>query len=245
MKEENFNPEINAIVSIRHLAMGVSKKWVNIKTIGNTLNNELTLANEFINLYGSSKTIENWNDFKLNYQTNLASLKKVLDTTVEKIKTRNTYEISEDWNSYKQFSNEVLESLKSMHRLGTDVIPENKNEAWELSWDKIYLAHEHINNEAKACSFQLELMEAYQPEEISEMTDTILKHIPLNYSIEAANKYQKEYLEAYAALKKEASQKKNLWDRFLDLLAGGTQQSPAQRVMMQRWVNGEKGDNTL
>ncbi len=86
------------------------------------------------------------------------------------------------------------------------------------------------------------MIEEYKPNQVDDMTDAILKYIPLNYSITEADKYEKEYLQAYQELKKEVSQKKYLWDKFLDILAGGTQQTPAQRVMMQRWVNGEKGD---
>ena len=42
----------------------------------------------------------------------------------------------------------------------------------------------------------------------------------------------------------EANKKDNLWDRFLNLLAGNIpfKQTPQERVMMMRWVNGEKGE---
>ena len=42
--------------------------------------------------------------------------------------------------------------------------------------------------------------------------------------------------------KKEFKEEKNLWDRFLDILAGGTHQPPSERVMLERWIEGEKGD---
>jgi len=42
--------------------------------------------------------------------------------------------------------------------------------------------------------------------------------------------------------KKEFSEEKNLWDTFLDILAGGTHQSPSEHVMMERWIEGEKRD---
>lgn len=34
----------------------------------------------------------------------------------------------------------------------------------------------------------------------------------------------------------------NLWDTFLDILAGGVHQSPSEHVMMERWIEGEKRD---
>lgn len=45
-------------------------------------------------------------------------------------------------------------------------------------------------------------------------------------------------------MEEEANKKDNLWDRFLNVLAGGMpfKQSPAERVMMRRWLEGEKGE---
>jgi hypothetical protein len=86
------------------------------------------------------------------------------------------------------------------------------------------------------------MIEEFAPGEVDELTDTILKNMPMRYSMEEAVQYEKEYMQAYEELKRQAKEKKNLWDRFLDILAGGTQQTPAEMVMMQRWVNGEKGD---
>ncbi|MBK9194867.1 MAG: hypothetical protein IPO17_07710 [Flavobacteriales bacterium] len=44
-------------------------------------------------------------------------------------------------------------------------------------------------------------------------------------------------------IKEDSAKKSNLWDRFLNILAGMVpfEESPAERVMMQRWIDGEKG----
>ena len=46
------------------------------------------------------------------------------------------------------------------------------------------------------------------------------------------------------AIEEDANKKDNLWDRLLNLLAGVMpfKESPEERVMMQRWLEGEKGD---
>jgi predicted RND superfamily exporter protein len=73
---------------------------------------------------------------------------------------------------------------------------------------------------------------------------TIVKHIPKSYSITEADKYAAEYIQAMADIKAESSAKSNLWDRFLNILAGVVpfEQSPVERVMMQRWIDGERGE---
>ncbi|WP_299159289.1 hypothetical protein [uncultured Tenacibaculum sp.] len=242
---DNSNAVIKAVVSIRYLALGLSNNWSNMKSIGLLLENELNAVSSLVKQFSKSETQEEWVIEKSNYKNNLNELKLILSNTITKIKSKNSENLSSDWNSYQKFSKTITQSLSEMHSIGRNVIPENKTDEWNQCWEKINNSHSEIKNEAEACYLQLKLIEEYSPEEVNNLTDTILKHIPAKYSIEEAEKYNKEYLEAYEAIKKEASQKKNIWDKFLDILAGGIEQTPAQRVMMQRWVNGEKGENSL
>lgn len=245
MENKNFNPAIEAVTSIRHLAFGISNKWSVMKTTGKKLEKELTQLSTLVNQFGNVDTNQQWESEKNKYQYNLNELKRILSFSIDKIQQKTADGLTDTWNSYIEFSDGITQNLAIMKSIGKAVLPENEVELWEERWSSIENAHQQIKNEAAACSLQLQLIENSQPGEIDELTDTILKHIPLKYSVEEAEEYHQEYMEAYEAIKKEASQKKSLWDRFLDVLAGGAQQTPAQRVMMQRWVNGEKGDNSL
>jgi len=82
----------------------------------------------------------------------------------------------------------------------------------------------------------------YSSLEIDEIANNILAQLPADYSIDDIKKYEKDYLLALDDVKKEFSQKKNLWDDFLDVLAGGKHQSASERVMLGRWIDGEKGE---
>jgi len=82
----------------------------------------------------------------------------------------------------------------------------------------------------------------YTSLEIDEIAHNILAQLPPDYSLEEINDYGKDYLIALDKVKKEFLQKKNVWDTFLDILAGGTHQSPAERVMLSRWIEGERGN---
>jgi len=88
----------------------------------------------------------------------------------------------------------------------------------------------------------LQLIERYTPDELNKITQIIVDNIPLDFTYAEAVEYQHDYYKALVNLKKEFKEEKNLWDKFLDILAGGTHQSPSERVMMERWVDGEKGD---
>jgi len=82
----------------------------------------------------------------------------------------------------------------------------------------------------------------YTPLQIDEIANNILAQLPDDYSVEDINNYEKDYLIALSQVKKEFSENKNVWDTFLDILAGGTHQSPAEKVMLMRWIEGEKGN---
>jgi hypothetical protein len=64
--------------------------------------------------------------------------------------------------------------------------------------------------------------------------------IPLDFNYQEAVDYQTDYYKALINFKKEFKQEKNLWDKFLDILAGGTHQLTSERVMMECWLDGDK-----
>ncbi len=242
MEKQHFNPIIETIVSIRQLAIASSENWTAIKTAGSTIEKKINEASVLIKQNASNNSLSKWETHINNYKKNLSHLKMIMNAAISKIKEKKANNISEDWEHYHQYSKEIIYSFKKLKALGKEVLPENTYMIWDSLWLEINDNHIRIQNEADACSIQLKMIEEYTPKEIDELSDTILKHIPIKYSKEEANLYTSEYMNAYEAIKKEATQKKNVWDRFLDILAGGTSQTPAQKVMMQRWVDGEKGE---
>jgi flagellar biosynthesis chaperone FliJ len=173
-------------------------------------------------------------------QNNISTLKTILSKAITQIKNKEANNLSNNWKNTNEYSKGVSENYKNLQLIGSKCLPENEKDSWIKLWSEAFVKYDKIINESNACGVQLKMIEEYKPEEVDEITDSILKHTPLNYSIVEADKYEKEYLQAIQEIKNEVSQKKNLWDKFLDILAGGTQQTPAQRVMMQRWVNGER-----
>ena len=163
-------------------------------------------------------------------------------SAIDKIKKKDASNVSENWEKHPAYSDKIEEIFNKLDNLGKKALPENKMADWNSLWRNINAAHQTIKNEANAVGTQLRLIETNSPDEVDKLTETILKHIPMKYSSQEAHEYTDEYMKAYEDIKKEASKKKNLWDKFLDILAGGAEQTPAQRVMMQRWVNGEKGE---
>lgn len=242
MQNENFNPLIEAVVSIRHFAIAASNNWSTMKSLGAIVKEDMEAATTLINTHANEEAKHLWSSELIKYNAERAQLQEILGYVVSRIKEKSANNLTDIWNQSAQHSSNIETIYRKLHEIGQRNLPKDKLDDWSKLWKTIHDNHEKIKNEANASQIQLGLIEQCKPEEIDELTDTILKHIPVKYSKEEAHKYSDEYMQAYEDIKREASGKKNLWDRFLDLLAGGAQQTPAQRVMMQRWVNGEKGD---
>ncbi|MEM6700979.1 MAG: hypothetical protein AAF599_21435 [Bacteroidota bacterium] len=236
------NPKLKAVVNIRNLVVGLSTDWKELKTLGTEIDTAIRSASTtFIN-HAPTLAHERWLTEMGAVERNVVELKSIMNQVVTKINQKKSNDLAVIWNQHKNYSTALSERLHDLYTLGKTHLSVQYQSMWEQKWQQIFNQFLQIQALADGSSLHLTMIEEYTPDEVDELTDTILRNMPKRYSLEEASQYEQEYMEAYEQLKKEATQKKNLWDRFLDILAGGTQQTPAQRVMMQRWVNGEKGD---
>lgn len=242
MNTENFDPALEAVAKIRQLSIGLSNDWSQMKSIGNRLLEELLGLTNQIHFFGNEQTKKDWDDLVEKHVQEVKKLRQLLLEISKQIQEKKAEGLSEKWNGHQIHSTKIAGIYKELKSLGASVVPQNKREAWQESWINVEELHREINRVADACYLQTQLIEQIAPEELNDLTDQILKHIPKHYSVEKAQEYEQDYRKAYQELKKEASKKKNLWDKFLDVLAGGVQQSASERVMLQRWVDGEKGE---
>ncbi|MGD1892088.1 MAG: hypothetical protein ACFB15_16055 [Cyclobacteriaceae bacterium] len=236
------NAKLRAIVSIRNLVFGIATDWKELKSLGSEIDELINSASTTFMNQTPVIAHERWQIEIGHIQKDTTALEDIMQKVVSKSYHRDAKDLIEIWNSHKEHSTDLLNRLNTLYDLGKAHLPESYHDTWVAMWEVILDKFVAIQALGEGSSLHLAMISEYAPEEVDELTDTILRHMPGRYTMEEAIQYEKEYMEAYEQLKKEATQKKNLWDRFLDILAGGLQQSPAERVMMQRWVNGEKGD---
>ena len=237
------NPKLKAVVNIRNLILGINSEWKSLKVSGQEINDLLLKADTQFTDCTVTDAHGKWKNAYHNVQHHIVGLQTNMNKVVEKINNKDSNDISAIWSAYEQHIGEILTSMIEMNDLGHAHFKDDlKRSSWSALWDNIFNKMK-INQEiAKGSTLQLEMIEAFSPQDMDLLTETILKNMPINYSMEEAEQYETEYMEAYDQIKSQASQKKNIWDKFLDILAGNRHQSPAEMVMMKRWVNGEKGN---
>jgi hypothetical protein len=170
------------------------------------------------------------------------SMTKLLNAVKEKIAKNERSDSTELWNRFDKESASLRENFTNLEDLGMALLPEGALIAWQESIHKFRASLlTNIFSYAKACKIELSMIERYTSEEMNKITQIIVDKIPADFSAGEAAEYEQDYLVALKDFKKEFSQEKNLWDKFLDILAGGVHQSPDEHVMMERWIEGEKG----
>lgn len=235
------NPKLKAIVSIRNLVYGISSDWKTLRALGREIDEMVNTASTLFINKAPIIAHERWLLELGKIEQSRTALNAIMNQVVDKINQRDAQDLAETWDNHQEYAASLLESLASLQALGKTHLPETEQQQWDSNWTVVFDKFKGIQQLVEASSLHLAMISEYTPGEVDELTHTILQHMPKKYSMEEAAQYEQAYMKAYEELKREAQQKKNLWDRFLDLLAGGTQQSPAERVMMQKWVEGEKG----
>lgn len=243
MKNEDYHSELRALLSIRNFNSALEKHYSQMLEIEKKLEEFHKNALAIIEAHSSVESQEKWKEGLKKMNSSLKAINVVLNSVKEKVKNHDRSDSSALWKDFDLHLSNLKKMNKSLEDLGFEILPESQH----IHWKKDVCNFEDtilplIVSHAKACKIELQMMEKYTPKEIHDITQIILDHIPENFDFEQSDSYEKDYMKAFEDFKKEFSQKKDLWDKFLDILAGGTHQPPSERVMMKRWLEGDKGD---
>jgi len=240
----NTTKNLETLIKVRHLAEGLQNNWEQLNSAKAKTQLMLEEAQSIMRLYATDKGKE-------QFATDIESLVKLRDSVAEKLTAfKNLIELKSNENSatlYADFSKDT-ESINAMfHKIGQydDTCFNDMSKGdWASMWSIIQSNLYAIKGIGEGAYIKLKMYEAFSTQEIDELTKEIIKYIPASFRMEDALKYKKDYLEALRQMEEEANKKDNLWDRFLNLLAGNIpfKQTPQERLMMMRWLEGEKGE---
>ncbi len=239
----NNHSELKALLSIRKFSAGLADHKEQFANIENGLpewrKNSLALA--CIGIAPDKK--ETWESVVNNINSAVLEIIKLLNSASQNVEFKARVDTSWLWQEFGPRMEKLRELCKIMDELGFEILPENERplrKANPLNFQESVLPL--LDSHATAYKMELQMIEKYTPAELSKVTQLILDKIPENFTFEEAEKYERDYLKAMGELEKELHEEKNLWDTFLDILAGGSHQTPSERVMLNRWIEGEKGD---
>lgn len=240
---KSHNPGLRALLSIKNFSATLLKDYAQLLQIEKDLEEVTKNGLLILEKHGEPGSSENWKIEAAEINKAVAGIKNTLNTAKEKIEKKETTDFNEMWTQLGLHIIQLKESNKKTISSGFKLLPETQFIKWE---NEFVLVQERLVqsmvDQVDSCRVLLQMIEKYTPDELNKITKIIVDKIPADFTYEEAVVYQNDYYKALVNFKKEFKEEKNLWDKFLDILAGGTHQSPSERVMLERWIEGEKGD---
>jgi hypothetical protein len=241
---ETNNKNLETLIKLRHLSEGLNANWESLNSAKSKVSYLLDEANNIVKMFGSETG-------KSKYQEDENSIKMLIDKIESQLAYfKNTIE-DQSSNDSSEIYKDFLSNTESISFLFAKIgkYPDDHfsgmNSAdWFGVWAVIQSNIYNVQGIGHSAFVQLQMFQKFNKQEIDDLTKEIIKYIPKSYHIEDAIQYKQEYITALAQMEEEANKKDNLWDRFLNLLAGNIpfKQTPQERVMMMRWLEGEKGE---
>lgn len=238
---KSHNPGLRALLSIKNFKATLEKDYSELLQIENILQELNNKGALLIETSTSPEIAAQWNGVLQKETTTIASINNTLTSAKENIEQKAKEMYPELWKQLSLNLIHLKENSKKTAEIGFQLLPEAVHSQWEEEFVKIQTSLlEKLVKHVESCRVLLQMIERYTPEELNSITKIIVDKIPLDFSYQEAVEYQNDYYKALVNFKNEFKEEKNLWDKFLDILAGGTHQLPSERVMMERWLDGEK-----
>lgn len=240
---KKYNSGLRALLTIRNFSDVLEKHYARLIQIEediNVLNNKTTTNVE--TLCTPDLSIE-WRVVLKEFNDSMSSVNHVINSFREKITVRDRSDTSVLWTDFDVYLDNLKKNYKNLTLFGAQILPESDGANWRndsRKYEGVFIPS--LISYTQSCRVELKMIEKYTLEQLNNINQLILEHIPKDFSVEEADEYEKDYLDALVGFKQEFQKEKNLWDTFLDILAGGKHQSPDEHIMMKRWVDGEKGD---
>ena len=241
---ETNNKNLETLIKLRHLSEGLNSNCEALNTAKVKVAHLLDEANNIVKMFGSDL-----GKSKFQEDVNLiASLRDKIESQLayfkNKIESQSNSDSSEIYKDFLSNTESISSIFTKIGKYPDDYFSGMNSADWFGVWAVIQSNIYTVQGIGHSAFVQLQMFENFSKQEIDDLTKEIIKYIPKSYHIEDAIQYKQEYITALAQMEEEANKKDNLWDRFLNLLAGNIpfKQTPQERVMMMRWVNGEKGE---
>ncbi|MGF2413041.1 hypothetical protein [Ferruginibacter sp.] len=240
---KSHNPGLRALLAIKSFTATLEKDYTRLLLIESDLDEVNKKGLLLIEATAPAETIAQWKTSVQEVNNAVKGINDTLTAAKEKIAQKAKDGYPELWKQLAVHLTALKENSKNTANTGLDLLPEAVHPQWEEEFVKpVTPLLQSIITHVESCRVLLQMIERYTPDELNTITQIIADQVPLDFTYEEAVEYQNDYYKALINFKKEFKQKKNLWDKFLDILAGGTHQPPSERVMMERWLDGEKGD---
>lgn len=245
--KNSSNQQFASIIKLRHLSNAVRNNWVMLEQTRSSVDRLLEDAGAIMLETGTplGKTTFEGDRFQLKEAIHQVQQQLVIFAQFIETGSMPEQDLQNAWSVF----NDAIRSAEKFFVYiskypGHYFVDSDALETWEEIWSVIRSNIYVVQGLGEAAYIKVVMMQKLRVDEIDSLLKSIAAHIPGSFNMLDADQYRMEYLQAMKEIEEESNKKDNLWDRFLNLLAGSIpfKQTPEERVMMRRWLEGERGE---
>lgn len=240
IENKDVKERLNVLMSIQNFENDLNRT---IENISNCTNQLIKSYEEGLNFLKQSdeldhseqkREMENLNGVRVHSNQMLHALEIIDTSDDEKLK------MSEQISVFEQKLNRMSEYALRFENLGSNVLKNNLLQTWKNQYCVYRKSYsEKFDKYKKTLVLINQFYEKYSYEEIALISKIITEN-QRNYSdLSDAENFKIQYLKAISQYKQEFNPT-NLWDRFLNILAGGVHPTPEEKVMLTNWMDGKQ-----
>jgi hypothetical protein len=238
------NKHLHSVIKLRHLKNASQNNWEMLSNTRKMVGTIISEAHQLMNKFGKTTAKEQFATDGKCLATNISDIQQSLNDFKQFIQDPKSIdpEIAfQKFNNTLERTNELFDSISSY----PDIYFKDMDiTEWSDTWKVIKSNMTIVQGLGESAYIKSLMIKNFNDEEVDKLTKEIVRYIPQTFNLLEADKYKQEYLQAVKEIEQESNAKENLWDRFLNVLAGAIpfKQTPEERVMMRRWLDGEKGE---
>ena len=235
--------ELKAVMSIKRFRQDLARNLVKLEEVESKIKHLNNKAIDYASQSGDAASVATWKTKFVKINDTIEAIKQILKDAKSKIEINDRSDNAGMWIEFDALMVQLEADLEDLPRIVVDVLPQTESDEWQKEMrdsEGVFLPM--VVAYANACRVELLMLEKCSAQELKQINEFIQLKTPSDFSDEEADKYELDYKSAVAEFLHEFDEEKNLWDRFLDILAGGTHQLPSEHVMLERWLVGDKRD---
>jgi hypothetical protein len=235
-----FDPQLKLLMSIHHFSEDLERYIQNVEAATRKMTEAYEKGISILKNSADNENEKNWEGLINQNRVNANQLNQILKLAQDKIRSKQKFDAALEWKEFDNREKDLKNSAHNFEHLGVKLLDEANLVRWEsevsIFDNQIEPA---ITKNAKAVKLIFQFMNKYSPESLERITQIVNKYVPLNPENVAPKDLETSYLKAVQEFQREFKPQ-NLWDAFLEILAGGVHPSPEERVSLMKQLEGEE-----
>lgn len=236
-----FNPQLRTLLSIKNFESSLENHKSKVEQATQKLILTYEHGLDILESEGNKDYQNEWGDAINEVRVHANHLNQYMRVAKEKSDQNKDFPFKGLWDEFKERLKLLKEAAQKFENTGAKALPAARKENWsnEIAVFETDIEPE-IERNGKAVKLILQFMVRYSPAELEKISAIIAETMPDGASLKEEKDYEAAFLKYLKQFKKEFEAKDNLFDTIMEILAGGVHPSPSERVMLDKWIDGEE-----